>query len=294
MGNRFPTLIRVVFFIAILASILAVNACTVVYSATLQPSPTPTPFQPKTFTPTLIPTMHTPAPGLRGSVTPTQSPIVLDVPILLYHHIAKAGADQRYYVSPANFEAQMQWLVDHGYQAITESELSEVIVNGGTLPEKPVIITFDDGNADFFAGAFPVMSRLHLIGVAFLVTGRIDKPGSVSSEQVEDLINASWEIGSHTVNHADLLMKSSDLDEEIFGSKVWLEAKYGIEVISFAYPFGSMNTSIAQLVEDDGYTSAARLGGRIHQSLGDLYFLGRTEIRGEYTMEQFAALMPWK
>ena len=213
---------------------------------------------------------------------------------MLYHHVAENKTDHRYYVSPLLFAEQMQWLTDHGYQAITEATLAEVIRHGGKLPARPVIITFDDGNGDFFTTAYPVMSKQHLVGVAFLITNRIDKPKFLSGDQVTELINAGWEIGSHTITHPDMVRHRVDLDREIVGSKEWLDQKFGINVVSFAYPYGLSNALIIQFVTDHGYTSAARLGAQTHQSEKNLYDLSRTEIWGSFDMQQFAALMPWQ
>ena len=283
--------------------ICLLSSCTVVNTATPLPKQTPTPIPSFTSTPGSLPASSSSA--TKAAVENQDDSVLISlveahpasevvVPILLYHHIAAQGSDQRYFVTPTQFAEQMQWLVDHGYEAITEAQLAEVIGNGGVLPEKPVIITFDDGNADFFKGAYPVMSRLKLVGVAFLITDRIDQPGSINSDQVRELINAGWEIGSHTASHPDLLDQRTNPSQEIGGSREWLNRQFGINVVSFAYPYGLMDDSIAKMVRENGYTSAARLGGRIRQSQDDLYFLGRTEIRGDYTMAEFVELMPWK
>ncbi len=286
--------IRVRRLALVIMAVLLLSSCTAVSGVpTLTTAaPTLTPFQVQTHTPDPISTSES---SSAQSLTPTVTDHpagAITIPILLYHHIAESSTDHRYYVAPALFEQQMQWLVDHGYQAITEADLAEVIRHGGKLPEKPVIITFDDGNADFFTGAFPVMNRLNMVGVAFLVTDRIDLSGFVTSEQVKEMIKAGWEIGSHTVTHPDLLRQRTNLNREIVTSREWLNQKFGIDVVSFAYPFGLMNASVAKMVEESGYTSAAGLGGRMQQSASDLYDLSRTEIRGYFTMAQFEALMP--
>jgi peptidoglycan/xylan/chitin deacetylase (PgdA/CDA1 family) len=227
--------------------------------------------------------------------TPTDHPAgAVDIPILLYHHVAENKTDHRYYVPPALFADQMQWLVDHGYQTITEATLAEVIRHGGKLPERPVIITFDDGNEDFFTAAYPVMNQLNLVGVAFIITNRVDLPRFLSSDQLKELIDSGWEIGSHTVTHPDMVRHSVNLNREIVESKTWLDQKFGIDVVSFAYPYGLSNASIMKFVADHGYTSAVGLGARVHQSEKNLYLLSRTEIWGSFDMQQFAALMPWQ
>ncbi len=237
---------------------------------------------------------HLPTANLSTPFTTVRASSKVDVPILLYHHISKDTIPDRYYVDPQTFDQQMAWLSAHGYQTITEARLAEVIRSGGDLPDRPVIITFDDGDADLYMGAYPILQKYGFIGVAFLITAGIDTPGEVTSDQVISLINAGWEIGSHTVHHVNLVKYPSKRKLEIQDSMKFLETKFGIKVKSFAYPFGTMNQAAAQLVADSGYTSAAGLGQSIVQSPLDLYYLSRIEIHGTFTMDQFTSLMPWK
>jgi peptidoglycan/xylan/chitin deacetylase (PgdA/CDA1 family) len=92
------------------------------------------------------------------------------LPVLMYHHVTpNAGLVT---VSPATFRAQMAWLARHGYRGITCRDL-EKFLDGEPLPKKSVLITFDDGYLDNYVYAHPVLQKLGLHGVIFLVTGWI-------------------------------------------------------------------------------------------------------------------------
>src|SRR4051812_25421074 len=91
----------------------------------------------------------------------------LRLPILMYHRIDRPSAlappiTQRLTVAPAAFAAQMQWLADHGYHALSERQVFDAEVGGHRLPARSVVVTFDDGYRDVLRYAVPVLQRLHL------------------------------------------------------------------------------------------------------------------------------------
>lgn len=92
------------------------------------------------------------------------------IPVLMYHHVSPhAGLVT---VSPPTFYTQMRWLAEHGYQSITCQDLERFFA-GATLPDKSVLITFDDGYLDNYVYAHPVMREFGMHGVIFLITGQI-------------------------------------------------------------------------------------------------------------------------
>ncbi len=270
------------------------------FGALFKASPTPTSLPtatplPPTDTPTPLPT-NTPEP----TFTPTPEMVqvsagqTLTVPILLYHHISDEGPGNRYFVSPAAFDAQMKWLYDHGYQTITVSQLSGLIINGGEMPLKPVAITFDDGDADMVTNALPILKKYGFVATSYLIVRWIDAPQYITSDQVNQLISEGWEIGSHSMSHVDLTQNEENLAYEVGESRSRLNEKFGLNVKSFAYPFGMIDKKVADFTANSDYTSAVGLGNTYQQGLYDLYYLVRMEVRQEYTMDQFIALLPWQ
>lgn len=256
------------------------------------PEPTPTAFLPPTAT--LTPdwtATPTRAPTLEPVTIPPGTAIA---PILLYHHINSNGSDSRYYVEPAMFEQQMRWLYEHGYQTITVTELVRVIREGGVIPARPVIITFDDGNLDVYQNAFPVMQEYGFVGVFYIVGNRLTAQDFVTAEQLLEMVASGWEIGSHSATHANLVERHDLVKSEAYDSKSNLESALGIPINTFAYPFGRTDELVTDHIFSYGYLGAVGLGTSCTHTKNTLYYLSREEIRFEYTMEQFIALLPWQ
>ena len=257
-----------------------------------------------TFVPTAVPPTATPVPTTTATSVPTLTPTpalvqvkvgqTLTVPILLYHHISEDQTGNRYYVSPTVFETQMKWLSDHHYQAITTSQLADVIVYGGQIPERPVVITFDDGDQDVVTNALPILQKYGFIATDYIIVSWVGATGYVTGDQIKQLSAAGWEIGSHTMSHIDLTKKEDSLAYEIRNSLVELEKDYGVKVRSLSYPFGVIDDKIVTYTSHAGYSSAVGLGTDVKQGLSDIFYLTRMEVRQEYSMDQFIALLPWK
>ncbi len=264
-------------------------------TATSTPTGTSTP----TITPTLTATSTataTPTP----TVTPTPTPafVVVEkgnitVPILLYHHIDSALDGSRYNVDPSTFEEQVKWLFDNHYTTINVSEVANLIENGGEMPLRPVVITFDDGNLDIYKDAYPILKKYGFTATFYIVDGYINGKDMISTDQIKELIANGWEIGSHSKHHIDLTSEGADLETEIRLSKVNMEERLGVPINSFAYPFGQVNENVINKTIRSGYTSAVGLGERYTHGIRDVFYLIRMEIQGDYTMEKFISLLPW-
>jgi peptidoglycan/xylan/chitin deacetylase (PgdA/CDA1 family) len=251
---------------------------------TPQPSPTPTdipPTQTPSFTPTPDWVFHEP-----GEVV---------APILLYHHIKGESTLCRYNVSIPNFQSQMQTLDEMGYTAIPISTFLSVLLEGGKLPEKPVVITFDDGHLSVYENAFPIMQAYGFPGVFYIVANRINgSPEFVTISQLTEMIDAGWEVGSHSYSHADLTQNHAIADREIGQSKTDLEQALSTKVNTFAYPFGAIDPFSAQKVSDYGYRAGMGLGTSKIHTWNTLFYLNRIEIYGYYTLEQFKEILTSK
>lgn len=262
-------------------------------SITLMPSATRTPLPSPTLTMTLTPTLtptHTPQP------TPTWSPHPagdIVAPILLYHHVADGFPNNRYYVDLKTFRLHLETLKQLGYTGITISTLADVIVNGGALPPRPVAITFDDGDEDVYQNAFPIMKELGFVATFYIVVGAVDTYHIVTTDQLKEMIDAGWEIGSHSMTHPDFRNPPNGLRWEGYTSRIELEKKIGVPVKSFAYPFGIFDSFVAKKIKAYGYTSAVGLGNSYKHGMFDLYYLVREEVQSHYDLTAFGKLLPW-
>jgi len=210
----------------------------------------------------------------------------LDLPILMYHRVGPVIASQpaitqTLTVSPADFEAQMTWLVAHGYHAVGPLRAFEALEYGRPLPPKPVMITFDDGYRDVLWHAAPVLHRLHLPATEYVITGRISgpDPSFLTWPELLRLEKLGVTIGSHTVTHRDLtLMPSSEAFTELRSSRQALERHLGRPVQWFAYPFGAENPAVVALALKAGYVMAVTTHGGVMQSAAEPLLLHREEV----------------
>ena len=254
-------------------------------------SPTSTPPPTLTLTATLLPPTPTP------TLTPTpqwiyNEPGRVDAPILLYHKVNGDTFSNRYQVSIPNFQAQMEAIQALGYSPIGMSLFLEALLNGAELPQKPILITFDDGDLSVYEHAFPIMEAYGYPGTFYIVANRIyGSPGFVTIGQLKEMIAAGWEIGSHSYTHSDITLDHNIAPKEIGESKADLEAALGVGVSTFAYPFGKIDPFTAQKVSDYSYRAGMGLGkGKTH-TWNTLFYLERIEIYGEYSLEQFIDIL---
>jgi len=261
-----------------------------------------------TLTPTLPPTLTatvTPRPTITPTFTPSpiptatwvvQGPKLVRIPIILYHRIAISPINSDYYVPPEHFAEQMKLLYDWGYATITVQMLVQAIQEGIALPPRPILITFDDGTQSVYDSAFPVMQKYGFIGVTYIVRNYMDSQDQIymRPEQVKQLAAAGWEIGSHSLNHIDLTLNPERQRNEVVESRTKLEAELGVPVLSFAYPFGALDSSTVDYVHYAGYIAAMGLGPTVDQGIGNLFNLQRRDIKGSYDLRLFANFLPWQ
>jgi peptidoglycan/xylan/chitin deacetylase (PgdA/CDA1 family) len=216
----------------------------------------------------------------------------VQVPILLYHHVAPSDGSDRFTVSPDDFEDQMQMLFELGYETITPSQLVASIQCSNPIPEKSVLITFDDGHADVYQYAFPIMEQHGFFGAMYVVANRTQAPGFLSVDQLREMIESGWEIGSHTITHPDLAeLSTQDLHEELKNSRLTLEDLLEVEIVSLAYPFGSFSPQVAREAVKAGYTNAMGLGILNTHGMETRYYLSRREVAGQVDLTMFMALL---
>jgi peptidoglycan/xylan/chitin deacetylase (PgdA/CDA1 family) len=289
-----------------LAAILALSACrsdAPVEAGDLKESMTPSDTLIRTTdtpTSTAIPSTTktaTPEPSSTPTISPTpewvrQGPGALEAPILLYHRVRPDEAPSRYTISPDIFSDQMAYLADAGCQTIQPSQLREAMLNGLELPPHPIIITFDDGNEDNYTHAFPIMQEYGFSGTAYMVANRLGAEGYLSIPQLQEMIAAGWEIGSHSMTHADLTqVERSQWRIEVLDSRLKLERDLEVEVTSFAFPFGSFVPDLARVIENFGYRTGMGLGKGFVHDLRTIYYLQRVEILGSMDLEDFKTLV---
>lgn len=209
------------------------------------------------------------------------------VPILTYHYIEyPTNPDDTIRkgltVLPSNFEAQILNLKNADYKFITPFDLYLALKGKKEIPEKSVIITFDDGYRDFYTDAYPIIKKYEIPVTVFMATGLVNQPNYLTYEQIMEILkNGYVEFGSHSWSHKNLTMISDkELIEEIYNGKEYFEKTYKVKLRYFAYPYGAYNEKVEDMVKNAGFMLAASMvgdGTKVH-TLGNLYHLPRLKI----------------
>jgi peptidoglycan/xylan/chitin deacetylase (PgdA/CDA1 family) len=143
-----------------------------------------------------------------------------------------------------------------GYHAITLATAVRAWRQGGPLPRRPIVISFDDGYLSDFTHARPVLARLGWPGVLDLVLRNL-RAGDLTARQVRALIAAGWEIDTHTVTHADLTtLPAPQLRYELVASRAAIRRRFGQPARFFCYPAGRYDARVVAAVVSAGYLAA--------------------------------------
>ena len=201
------------------------------------------------------------------------------VPILTYHHIAAPAPDARLpalWMSPAAFAAHVRALRRAGYRAVTLGRVWDAWNAGRPLPRRPVVLSFDDGYADQVRRALPALRRARWPGVLNLALDFL--PGMGGRTAVRRLLAAGWEIGSHSLTHADLTaLTPTAMRTELAGSRARIRRLFGVPASFFAYPYGHVSPAVVAAVRRAGYLAAAttRMG---YATPRDRFRLARVQV----------------
>jgi peptidoglycan/xylan/chitin deacetylase (PgdA/CDA1 family) len=224
------------------------------------------------------------------------------VPILLYHSVSEtpSPALRDFTVSPASFARQLDATAATGATALTVSQYVAAR-HARTLPERVVIITFDDGFADFYDHALPALGERSLPCTLYVATGFLEgrpalrvsrRPPDRMLEwrQLHELTAAGIEIGAHSHSHFHLDTLSRHVArEEIASCKMLLEQELQRSVPSFAYPNGHSSRAVRQLVIEAGYDSACGVRNALSWERDDRFRLARLTVRSTTDDDTFRA-----
>lgn len=214
---------------------------------------------------------------------PTSTPGAnLRVPILMYHYVehVKDPKDTiriSLNILPEVLDQQIKTLQDAHYTFMTTGELGEVLDGKRELPPNPIILTFDDGYWDLDTDVLPILKKYNVKATAYIVPGFINGSNSLSDAQLQDVFNSKLvEIGAHTMHHVYLKgMSEQHAAQEILESKRWLEERFHVPVVSFAYPYGAFDLQAIKLVKEAGFTNATSTIPGIEVNQNDRYFIYR-------------------
>ncbi len=220
-------------------------------------------------------------------------------PILMYHYVSVPPAGSDVYrrdlsVSPDLFRSHLQALADGGYTPISMYELVSHLNQGAPLPEKPVILTFDDGYRDNYENAFPLLTEFGMTAMFFVVSDYMDEgnPLYLSWDMAREMKDAGMNIESHGRNHASLRNRNDDyLVWQALGSAETIEYELGERPRFVTYPFGHYDSNTIRIFESAGFWGGVTINAGATHSTDDLFQLRRVRVRGTTTAEELLRLL---
>lgn len=220
----------------------------------------------KEATPTTIPSSTTPTPASKPLTLAEMNELYgpcTRLPVLMYHHVhdldrAKEEGHPAYLTVGNNtFRRQMQYLKEKAYTPVSARQTIDFFDEGGRLPNKPILITFDDGYDDFAAEAYPVLKEYGFPAIVFTITGFVDMPSYVTWREIvaitseTDLILFANHTGSHSLSGS-----YETVYQQIVGADQNL-AKHGQnEPKVFAYPYGTLTGTAKKILAEQNYQLA--------------------------------------
>lgn len=204
------------------------------------------------------------------------------IPILEYHKIDAVddAEGKEYNVPPAEFEKQLAYLQAEGYTTITLLDYMKARKGKLELPAKPIVLTFDDGYEDNYTNAYPILKKYGFKGTIFVISSFLGKNKNyITWDQAREMDADGINIESHTVDHKSMTdLTDDELREELVASKKKIEEELGHPIGYMAYPTGTYNLHIAQLVKEAGYKAAFTIKYGNVDKASNIYALERVPI----------------
>ncbi len=247
---------------------------------------------------------HGPILGPPGTQTAVHAE--LSVPIMIYHHFApelpEDYGEALNTVTTTDFENQLAWLSENGYQSIALAELYNAFYYDLPLPPKPIIFVLDDGYEDAYLHAFPILQRYAFSATVAMITGAIDQPDYLSWPQIHEMASAGVQFVSHTANHVDLASTSVEATRsELALSRRVLEEGLRRPMQFLVYPYGQPFISgspetqrmVMDALAEEGYIGALRTSSGppyiALQKISEPYQLRRIPVSGGEILARFVA-----
>jgi peptidoglycan/xylan/chitin deacetylase (PgdA/CDA1 family) len=212
-----------------------------------------------------------------------------EVPVLCYHNIRDRNLPANssiinYEVKTQAFKDQMKSLADSGYKTITPDEYVSYLTIGTPLPDKPVMLTYDDTDKEQYTIGAKEMNKYGFKGVFFIMTISIGRPNYMTKEELKNLADSGHVIAAHTWDHNRVTKYADeDWDKQLSESAKKLETITGKPVKYFAYPFGLWNQPAIPQLQKRNITAAFQLSGK-RDSLQPLYTLRRMLVPGSWSI----------
>lgn len=218
------------------------------------------------------------------------SPRLLAVPVIVYHHVkwlkrSDNATERGLTILPSQFAAQLLYLRRNNYHTVSALQVVEALRGRRTLPPRPVVLTFDDGYRDVYAGVFRRLQALHMTATFFLPPGLLGGARYLTWDQVKTMARAGMDIEAHSMTHPDLTrVPPRQQRVEVRRSRAVLQSRLHRPVRIFAYPYGSTNAAVQRLVQRSGYLGAFTTRVSWTESSASLFTLPRVYANHDTTV----------
>ena len=209
------------------------------------------------------------------------------VPILSYHHFAEE-CKSNLCMPVRTFHQHLKYLKENGYRVITLNDLLGFLRYRHAIPNKSVIITIDDGYSSAYHIAYPVLKQYGFTATLFVYTDYVGlSESSITWDQLREMKANGFEVGSHTLSHADLTKKGINetdpaylerIKKELVVSKQIIDREMQQNTVFLAYPYGRHNETILHLSDQAGYKIGVTVERGANPFFADPLLLERSQI----------------
>ncbi len=209
-------------------------------------------------------------------------PDKIKLPIITYHYVENVqdpGDTTRIKlaISPFLFENQLKLLKEASYSSYFVKDIPQILQGKEKLQDKSIVLTFDDGYKDIYTDAFPLLKKYQIKGTLFIVANFIGRQGFMTQNEIQEMLQSGLiEVGAHSLSHPNLVsLPLVKARQQIFDSKKILEDMFNIQVKTFAYPGGSFNDDVINLVKEASYEAAVTTKPGVYSTRDKLLTLPR-------------------
>ncbi|AYA77542.1 polysaccharide deacetylase family protein [Bacillus sp. Y1] len=227
------------------------------------------------------------------SVVSAEKNTNIKIPVLLYH-VVKPNPDPTnpYQFSLEEFEKHMAYLKENGYRTLTMKQYFNILDGKAAMPEKPILLTFDDNSNDFYPYVYPVLNKYGMKATQFTVSDWVNGSWNMTSNEILTVLENGVDIQNHTVTHPFLANLSKEEQYvEIQNATEALKDLTGRTTFAFAYPYGNYNSDTISLLRDLGIKGAFKVGGGLSTDQSNRYELPRIMILQNHTVDDFVRMI---
>jgi peptidoglycan/xylan/chitin deacetylase (PgdA/CDA1 family) len=225
--------------------------------------------------------------AMPSPTTPSPAKQQISIPILNYHSVT-IDPGNIVAISPEKLSKQMEYLKETGYTPLTLQTFTDIMEGTRDAPDKPVLLTFDDGYIDNYENVLPLLAQLKFPATIFISPGMTEHDGYVNWDHVKKMKEAGWDIQPHGMTHPHLPKLSAEQQAyEILEAKQQIEKQLGTPADVFCYPYGEYNKATLKILQDNGFRYAFTIQQGHATDKQSPFLLKRLFVNGEESLDAF-------